>query len=157
LKIKLEFRTDSLDIENSFQYGTGCRFYSFTVIMKLLRLTKGAVISATSLFLLAGGAAYPVVCGTGSCCCMPEVTDDLALHQGHCDCGCGQFEQSQVPDQSAVTVAVLDTKPIETKFDYTVEIDNDILEKINFQISIQEKTSHSPPLIPDNRYTPLLC
>lgn len=125
--------------------------------MKLLRLTKGAVISATSLFLLAGGAAYPVVCGTGSCCCMPEITDDLAFQQGHCGCGCGQFEQSQVPDQSAVTIAIVDTKPVETKFDYAVAIDSDIIENINSFFSIQEKSSHSPPLILDNRYKPLLC
>lgn len=125
--------------------------------MKLLRLTKSAVISATSLFLLAGGAAYPVVCGTGSCCCMPEITDDLAFQQGHCGCGCGQFEQSQVPDQSAVTTAILDTKPIQIKYDFIVENDNGLFEDSNTCLITLERSSHSPPLILDNRYTPLLC
>ncbi|UCC79488.1 MAG: hypothetical protein JSW64_14670 [Candidatus Zixiibacteriota bacterium] len=122
-----------------------------------MRLTKSAVISAASLLLLAGGAANPVVCGMESCCCMPEITDDPALQQGHCDCGCGQFEQSQVPDQSAVTTAILDTKPIQTKYDFIIESDNDLFEDSNTCLIPLEKSSHSPPLILDNRYTPLLC
>lgn len=125
--------------------------------MKLLRLIKSAVISATSLFLLAGGAAYPVVCGTGSCCCMPEITDDLAFQQGHCGCGCGQFEQSQVPDQSAVSTAILNVKPIQTKHDFIIENDNDLFEDSNTFFITLEISSHSPPLILDIRYTPLLC
>ena len=125
--------------------------------MKPVKLTRFLIVSVASLLMLAGGAAHPVECGKSSCCCMPETTDDLAFQQGHCGCGCGQFEQSQVPDQSAVTIALSEIKPVETKFDYAVEIDNDVFENINFHFYVQENSSHSPPLILDNRYTPLLC
>ena len=125
--------------------------------MKLVRLTRGLIFSAASILLLAGGAAHPVECGTGLCCCMTEITDNQAFHQGHCGCGCGQFEQSQVPDQSAVTVAVLGSKPVQTKFDYIVESDKWIFENLIYCFIEQEKSSHSPPLILDNKYTPLLC
>jgi hypothetical protein len=121
------------------------------------KLTRSVIVSAASLFLLAGGAVNPVECGMGSCCCMPEITDDPALQQGHCGCGCGAFEESQVPDQSAVTIAVVDSKPIQTKFDYIVETDNGLFENLDYRFSEREKPSHSPPLILDNKYTPLLC
>jgi hypothetical protein len=146
-----------LDIENNFQYGTGSGLYAFTGLMKLLRATKNAIVSVASLFLIAGGVAYPVVCGMESCCCMPEITDDLALQQGHCGCGCGQIEQSRVPDESAVTIGLSEIKPVETNYDYIIETDNTLFEDLDFNYSFQEKTSHSPPLLLDNRYTPLLC
>ena len=153
----MKFGTIIYDINNDIQYGTDCRFYSFKVEMKMVRLTRNVIVSAASLFLLAGGAAYPFECGTGACCCMTEITDNQAFHQGHCGCGCGQFEQSQVPDQSAVTIAVLDSKPVQTKYDYIIETDNGIFENANYRFSEREKPSHSPPLILDNKYTPLLC
>jgi len=125
--------------------------------MKPVKLTRSLIVSAASLFFLAGGAAYPVECGMGSCCCMPEITDNLVFQQGHCGCGCGQFEKSQVPDQSAETAAVLDTRPIQTKFDYIIKNDNGNFENTNSHFIEQEKSSHSPPLILDNKYKPLLC
>jgi len=121
------------------------------------KLTKIVVISISGLFLLAGGAAHSVNCGQKSCCCVPEPVDHLALQQGDCGCSCGQVEQSQVPEQSAIAIAISDIKPAETKFDYAVKIDNNIIEKLNFQYAVQEISTHSPPLIIDNRYTPLLC
>jgi hypothetical protein len=88
---------------------------------------------------------------------MAEVTDDLAFQQGHCGCGCGQFEESQVPDQSAVSVAVVDTRPVETEIEYIVENDDILFDSDNSFSQNHENHSHSPPLILDNRYTPLLC
>jgi hypothetical protein len=125
--------------------------------MMIVKLTRNVLVSAASLLLLAGGAVYPVECGMGSCCCMPEITEELSLQQGHCGCGCGSFEESRVPDQNALTIAVLDTKPVQTEFDYIVETDNSLFEDLDYRFSEREKTSHSPPLILDNRYTPLLC
>jgi hypothetical protein len=125
--------------------------------MVLRKLTRSVIVSVAGLLMLAGGAINPVECGTGSCCCMPETTDDLALQQGHCGCGCGAFEESQVPDQSAVTLGLSEIKPAETKFDYIVEIDSDIFENINSCFGFQERFTHSPPLILDNKYKPLLC
>jgi hypothetical protein len=123
----------------------------------MVRLTRNVIVSAAALLLIAGGAAYPIECGMESCCCMPEITDDLALQQGHCGCGCGAFEESQVPDQSAVTIAVFDTKPLQSKFDYIAETDNSLFENLNYRFSERETPAHSPPLILDNKYTPLLC
>lgn len=115
------------------------------------------IVSGISLLLLAGGVAHPVECRMESCCCTTEITEDLALQQGHCGCGCGSFEESQVPDQSAVTVAVTDSKPLQSKFDYVTETGNGIFDDSKYCLSEQEISSHSPPLILDYRYTPLLC
>jgi len=125
--------------------------------MIIVKLTRNVIVSAIGLLLIAAGAVYPVECGMGSCCCMPEITDDLAFQQGHCGCGCGQFEQSQVPDQSAVTVALSEVKPVQAEFDYIIETDNGIFENSALCFSTREKSSHSPPLMLDNKYTPLLC
>lgn len=120
-------------------------------------MTRFLIVSVASLLMLAGGAAHPVECGKTSCCCMPETTDDLAFQQGHCGCGCGQFEQSQVPDQSAVNMALSENQPLQTKFDYIVETGNEFFENNNLNFITEEISSHSPPLILDNSYTPLLC
>ena len=125
--------------------------------MKLIRLTRSVIVSATSLLLLAGSAAYPVDCGMSSCCCMAEITDDLSFQQGHCGCGCGSFEESQVPDQSAVNNAILDIRAVQTDFDFIIGNENGIFENANSCFITREKFSHSPPLILDNKYRPLLC
>jgi hypothetical protein len=125
--------------------------------MKLLRFAKGVFISVASLLLMAGGVAYPVECGTDKCCAMPEIADDPGIHQGHCGCGCGQFEEPQVPDQSAETIATLETGPVQTDHDYYIENESVIVENADSVNSNLENNLHSPPLILDNKYTPLLC
>ena len=125
--------------------------------MNLIKITKSLIFSVTGILMLAGAVAYPVECGKTSCCCMPDQTDDLAFQQGHCGCGCGQFEESQAPGQTAIMISVANTEPVKSDFEYTIET-NDFLfaDRISFNLS-QDNNSHSPPLILDNKYKPLIC
>ena len=125
--------------------------------MEPVKLTRSLIVSAASFLLLAGGVAYPVECGMASYCCMPEITDNLAFQQGHCGCGCGQFEEPQVPRQNAVTAAVPDTKPLQTEFDFIIENESHLIDGLNSGFIEPEILSCPPPLILDNIYTPLLC
>ena len=88
---------------------------------------------------------------------MPEPTDDLAFQQGHCGCGCGQFEESQVPDLTSVTIVETNPEPVKTNFEYIIEKDDFIFADLTSFIISQDNYSHSPPLILDNKYTPLIC
>lgn len=120
--------------------------------------TKSAVIAAVGFFVIAGSATYPVArCNMKTCCMMPDFGGDFGIHQGPCGCGCGEYQEPQEIDQSAVITAIAEINPLPTSFDYIVENDNNISGELIPQYIEREEFSHSPPLIPDNRYTPLLC
>jgi hypothetical protein len=127
------------------------------MVMKALTFTKYAVIAGISLLIVAGGAASPLQCGVKSCCLMPESEGNTAYQQAPCGCGCGQFEEPLVPDNSAVMAAISEANPIPTKFDYIFEKENTVTWELIPRFIQREEFPHSPPLKPDIIYKPLLC